>query len=164
MERFEPAPCPDIPTKCLVEMFTFRNRGEEEIFGLEVEWDVEIRPRLSARFIVSHARGEILDDGSDPDDIPGDSLALSLFHRPGDRWWWQGRVRAVRSDDRFGPTERATPGYAVLDASFGFDVSDALRIRLNLNNITDKGYPSSQDARSPLAPGRSAALTLSGRF
>ncbi|MCZ6697022.1 MAG: TonB-dependent receptor, partial [Acidobacteria bacterium] len=154
VERYESAP----------DMFAFRNRGEEEIFGLEVEWNVEIRPRLSARFTATYARGEILDDGSNPDDIPGDSLAISLLHRPGDRWWWQGRVRGVRSDNRPGPTERATPGYAVLDASVGFNLSEAFRIRLNLNNLTDKEYPSSPDSRSPLALGRSAALTLAGRF
>jgi outer membrane receptor protein involved in Fe transport len=37
-------------------------------------------------------------------------------------------------------------------------------VRLNLGNLADKEYLASADDRTPLAPGRSAALTLAGRF
>lgn len=153
VERFEIA----------ADEFAFRNRGEEEIIGLELEADLRIKPTISARATVGYARGTIEDDGSDAADIPPDSLTLSLLHRPAS-WWWQLRLRAVARDDRPGPTESVTPGHVVIDASLGLKLSEALELRLNLGNLTDKEFPNGSDSHAPLAPGRSAAVTLAGRF
>ena len=70
----------------------------------------------------------------------------------------------MRSDVKNGPTERVTPGYAVFDATIGIKLSRVLEVRLNLGNLADQEYLASADDRAPLAPGRSAALTLAGRF
>ena len=153
IERFEIAP----------DEFAFRNRGEQEIVGLEFEADFRISDRLSLRAFGGYARGEILDDGSDPDDVPPASIGIDVLHRY-DAWWWQVRSRAFERDDHPGPTERVIPGYAVFDATIGVKLSRVLEVRLNLGKLADKDYLASADDRAPLAPGRSAALTLAGRF
>jgi iron complex outermembrane receptor protein len=153
IERFEVAP----------DEFAFRNRGEQEIVGLEFEIDVRISDRLSLRGFADAARGEILDDGSYPDDVPAASVGIDLLQRI-DGWWWQLRSRAFARDERPGPTEQVTPGYVVFDATIGVKLSEPLELRLNLGNLADKEFLASADARAPLAPGRSVALTLAGRF
>jgi iron complex outermembrane receptor protein len=153
IERFEVAP----------DEFAFRNRGEQEIVGLEFEADFRISDRLSLGAFAVSARGEILDDGSDPDDIPSASIGIHVLQRY-DVWWWQVRGRAFGRDEHPGPTERITPAYAVFDATIGLKLSRILEARLNLGNLADKEYLASADARAPLAPGRNVALTLVGRF
>jgi iron complex outermembrane receptor protein len=154
VERFEIAP----------GEFAFRNRGEEDVRGIELESDMDVASGLALRFTLNLARGEILDDGSDPADIPADWVAVSVLHRPVERLDWQLRLRAFARDDRPGPTEQVTPGFAVLDAFVRLSLSETLDLRLNLWNLADREYPSSADGSSPLAPGRSVALTLAGRF
>ncbi|HET6277878.1 MAG TPA: TonB-dependent receptor, partial [Candidatus Polarisedimenticolia bacterium] len=143
--------------------FAFRNRGEEEITGLEFEIDLRINDRLSLRAFADAARGEILDDGSDPDDIPAASFGCDLLQRNA-AWWWQLRTRAFERDERPGPTERITPGYVVFDAAIGVRLSRTLEARLNLGNLADKEFLAGAEDVAPLAPGRSVALTLAGRF
>jgi outer membrane receptor protein involved in Fe transport len=146
------------------DSFGFRNRNEEEIHGFELEADWLMRPKLSLRTTIGLARGEIREDGSDPDDIPADTLTLSLHHRPTERIWWRLDATAVDADERPGPTERETHGYGVFDAAAGYRFDHGLELRLLLGNLTDKSYLSSSDEKAPLAPGRSAAIVLAGRF
>jgi len=153
IERYEIAP----------DEFTFRNRGEQETVGFEIEIDVPLTDRLSLRAFADGARGTILDDGSHPDDIAGASIGIEMLQRF-DAWWWQVRGRAFERDERPGPTERVTPGYAVFDATFGVDLSRILELRLNLVNLADKEHLAGAESRAPLAAGRSVALTLAGRF
>jgi outer membrane receptor protein involved in Fe transport len=154
IERFEVAE----------DEFAFRNRGEQELRGLELEADWVFSEKLSTRLTFGTARGEILDDGSDPDDVPATALTASLIHRPTPRVWWQARLVAVDRDDRPGPNEKVTPSWVILDASAGVRLGRVFELRLLLGNITDRAYPASTDDRAPLAPGRSAALSLTGRF
>lgn len=153
IERFEVVP----------GEFAFRNRGEQEIIGLEIEFDIRLSDTFLLRAFADAARGEILDDGSDPDDIPAASVGLDILQRTAG-WWWQLRSRAFARDERPGPTERLTPAWVVFDATIGVKLSQPLELRLNLGNLTDKEFPSSADARAPLAPGRSVALTLAGTY
>lgn len=143
--------------------FAFRNRGEEEITGLEFEIDLRINDRLSLRVFADAARGEILDDGSYPDDIPAASFGCDVLQRHA-AWWWQLRTRAFERDERPGPTERITPGYVAFDAAIGVRLSRTIEARLNLGNLADKEFLAGAEDVAPLAPGRSAALTLAGRF
>jgi outer membrane receptor protein involved in Fe transport len=74
------------------------------------------------------------------------------------------RGAAYARDDRPGPTEREIPGYAVLDAGFGFAVADWLEISLLGRNLLDRTYLASSDEDAVLAPGRSIQLVLRGRL
>lgn len=144
--------------------FRFRNRGEEEIRGAELEADTNLREGLSVRLALTTARGRILDDGSAAADIPPESASLSLDQKASERFWWRLRVLLVARDSAPGPTEVATPGYATIDLSAGYRLFAAFDVRLILRNVLDKDYPATSDAAAVRAPGRSAALILGGSF
>lgn len=144
--------------------FFFRNRGEEELKGLELEADVTLARGLTGRVTATTIQGRILDDGSNAGDVPPDSLGFSIDHKVTDRLWWRASwtIYARKSDP--GPTESVVPGYALVDASAGYRLADPVDLRLVLRNLFNKEYQGTTDALSPSAPGRSATLVLAGRF
>jgi len=144
--------------------FAFRNRGEEEVQGLEIETDVNLGKSFSARLTFSVSRGRILDDGSPAADIPPLGGSIAIHHRPIKRLWWRVSYSLFARDDSPGPTEAVTPGYGLVEASAGIGLGKGLEGRLILGNILDKEYPASPDDDSVLAPGRSAAVVLAGKF
>jgi iron complex outermembrane receptor protein len=144
--------------------YTFRNRGEEEIRGVELDAEYPVADRWSVRTSATWARGEILDDSSAPSDIPYTGLNLSVRHRASDRLWWRAGYRLVAGDDRNGPTELQVPGYGVLDGSLGWSLPRDMELRVRVNNITDREYPASPDESAPPAPGRNAVVVLAGSF
>jgi len=154
VERYEVTP----------DNFTFRNRGEQEIRGIEIESDFDLGSALSARVTANYAQGEILDDSSDPDDIPAPSIRVSAYGQPLTRLWWRAGYSYFFRDDRPGPTEMEMPSYGVLDASIGYRVAKGFETRLILGNILDKTFPASPEDGSVPAPARSAILVLAGTF
>jgi iron complex outermembrane receptor protein len=146
------------------DVFRFRNRGEQEIRGVEVEWDVDWGSALAARFTGTWVRGEILDDGSDPNDIPAPSIKGAVYGQPWERLSWRGAYSYFFRDDHPGSTEAVRPSYGVLDASVGFAVRPGFEVRLVLGNLLDEAYPASADDDTVIAPGRSTVLLLSGTF
>jgi outer membrane receptor protein involved in Fe transport len=154
VERYEVAP----------DVFNFRNRGEQEIRGIEIESDFDWGKAFSARVTANYAVGEILDDGSYPDDIPAPSIRGSAYGQPLKRLWWRAGYSYFFEDDRAGPTETEMPGYGVLDASVGYRFVESFETRLILGNILDETYPASPETRAVHAPGRSAILVLAGTF
>lgn len=142
--------------------YLFRNRGREELRGAELEADLALAPGLTGRVAATWLRGEIVDDGSPAADVPPPSVTLSLDHKVSEKIWWRARYGLYSSDDRPGPTEVATPGYGILDASLGYRLTELVGGRLILRNVLDKSYLGSADALSVTAPGRSVSLVLSG--
>ena len=108
-------------------------------------------------------KGRVLDDGSALNDIPADRLTFSLVQNL-PRFWWRTTVVGERRKEDIGPTEAVTPGVVTLEASVGFDVSRIIELRLHGWNLTDASYPAAPDAVSELAPGRSFAFVVAGRF
>jgi outer membrane receptor protein involved in Fe transport len=144
--------------------FNFRNRGEEEIRGAELEASFRLAPGLVTRVSGTVVTGEILDDGSDAADIPPRSFSLTVDHAVTGSLWWRGRFLAVARDDRPGPTEVAVPGYGRLDLSAGWRFSELLGLAVSVRNVLDKSYPDSSDELFVTAPGRGALVTLQGSF
>jgi iron complex outermembrane receptor protein len=144
--------------------YFFRNRGEGEIRGLELEAARSLSASLSLHLGAWWLDGEILDDHSPVDDIPAPGLSVVLRDsRPqGLRWMVRGAAYA-RHDDP-GPSEQIVPGYAVLDGAIGWAFSEKLQLQLLGRNLLDKAYLGSADEDSVLAPGRSFTLTLRGRL
>ncbi|MDQ5871817.1 MAG: TonB-dependent receptor [Acidobacteriota bacterium] len=144
--------------------FRFRNRGEQEVAGaeLEVEWSAADGLDLSAG--LSWARGRILDDDSFAADVPAPSAILTARHAVSDRVWWRVKARLVARDEEAGATEIETPSFAVFDASAGFAVSKNLEAVLLGSNLTDERYPLSPDEDAPPAPGRGVGLALHARW
>ncbi len=144
--------------------YFFRNRGEGEIRGLEIEAARSLNASVSLHLGAWWLDGEILDDQSPVDDIPAPGLSVVLRDsRPeGLRWMIRGAAY-LRHDDP-GPSEQIVPGYAVLDGAIGWAFSEKLQVQLLGRNLLDRTYLGSADEDSVLAPGRSFILTLRGRL
>lgn len=141
--------------------FQFRNRGEAEIRGLELELTLPLAPTLTMQGTATVARGEAVDDGTPLDDIPGPNAHLAL------RWGSGGTYAFVHGfwfaeDDRPGPVETERPGYTTLDLGGGWRFADWAELRIHARNILDENYAGSADANAALAPGRSFTIFLGG--
>lgn len=144
--------------------FYFRNRGEEELTGAELELGADVGDSLQLRLALGTTRGTILDDGSPAADVPPASAVLTVDWAPRERVWVRGRLSAYARDERAGPTEKPTPGYAVVDLAAGYRFPVGLEARLLVRNLLDKSYPGSSDELAVDAPGRGATLVLAGGF
>jgi iron complex outermembrane receptor protein len=145
------------------DVYRFRNRGEAEIRGFELEGEVPLPREHVLQCGLHVVRGDLRDDDSALADIPADSLFLTLRRDPARDWWWLVRLAAHRRDDRPGPTEITTPGYSVVDAGVGVRAGRALEFQLTVRNVFDHAYPTDPDEKATLAPGRTFWLTLHGR-
>lgn len=141
--------------------FFFRNRGEAEVRGFEIEAQTPLARGFSLELAVAATRGEA--DGQPIDDIPARGGFATL------RWADERHFAYLRSasfldDDRPGPVETERPGYTTLEMGAGWHLSDLLELRLVGRNLTDRRYFESADAAAALARGRSFTLGLVGRI
>ncbi|MHB8800560.1 MAG: TonB-dependent receptor [Thermoanaerobaculia bacterium] len=144
--------------------YNFRNRGETEIVGAELEADVRITPRLVVRLLGSLSQGRILDDDTWAADVLPPTAQLIVDHEPFGGVFWRARLVAMGRDERPGASEVAVAGHARLDLAAGYRVSDRLTITVSGRNVLDARYADSADENNVLAPGRGAILSLSGSF
>ena len=142
----------------------FRNRGEAEIAGIELEADVRLTPRLVVRFLGSMSQGRVLDDDTWATDVLPPTAQLVVDHEPFAGFFWRARFVAMGRDERPGAAEVVVPGYGRLDLSVGYRLSDLLTVTVSARNVLDKAYADSADENNVLAPGRGAILSLSGSF
>jgi outer membrane receptor protein involved in Fe transport len=152
IERYEAEP----------DFFYFRNRGEARVGGLEIEAQVDLGGGTTIELSGQFTRGEA--DDSPVDAIPQESISLVMRRQLGTRGFLQARGAAFARDTRPGPTERITPGYAVVDAGGGWSFRDGLELRLFARNVLDQPYLVSSDTRTVLAPGASIMATLMAKF
>jgi outer membrane receptor protein involved in Fe transport len=149
IERYETTP----------DTFLFWNRGEARIRGLEVELRSELPGAVSLSLSGHVIRGRALDDDTDLDDVPPETLTAEIRRAFGTRGFVQARGALFADDDRPGPTEQARHGYGLVDLSGGWRISGGIELRALLRNLLDAEYLVSPDARAVLAPGRSLLLT-----
>jgi hemoglobin/transferrin/lactoferrin receptor protein len=143
--------------------FFFRNRGEQRMWGLELEADLAPAPRWTIRAGASWVRGRIEEDRSPAADIPPPTATLAVG-RVHDRFDWEVRAYGVLRKDDPGPTETTTPGYGIFGASLRVPVTRGFELRLRADNLLDHTYPGSADEAAAVAAGRSVGLTLAGAF
>ena len=144
--------------------FHFRNRGEQEVRGAELEAEWSPTDRLDLGMGLTWARGRVLDDDSFAADVPARSAVVTVRHSVSDSLWWRLRARLVARDDEPGPTEIATPSHEVIDLSAGVSLTKSFEVVLVGSNLLDERYPLSPDADAPPAPGRGAAVSLEARW
>jgi len=144
--------------------FFFRNRGAGEIIGLEVEANWIVSRQLELQLGAHWIQGEVVDDRSPTDDVPPPGVTAVIRGKPSEKLWWMVRGAAYTAHDRPGPTEQARPGYAVLDAGFGWRLSRALELGIVGRNLFNRSYLTSADEDAVLAPGRSVRISVRGRF
>jgi iron complex outermembrane receptor protein len=154
IERFRPEGLDD---------FNFRNRGEAEIEGVEIEGQLALPRALRLEVALAAARGEDRSTGDALDSIAarGGWLTLRWSHARASAY---GRLAAFAGDDRPGPTEVERPGQSIVDLGASYRFSERFELRLTGRNLLDRRYRESADANAALAPGRSVAFGISGRL
>lgn len=146
------------------DFFFFRNRGRTRMRGVEVESQIDLGGGVSLEIGSQLTRGEALDDGAPLDAVPPESLSLQVRRQIGTRAFVQARTALHARDERPGPTERVTPGYAIVDLAGGWTLRDGFELRVLGRNVLDQPYLASADVRTVLAPGASMLATVSARF
>ncbi|MBI4916355.1 MAG: TonB-dependent receptor [Acidobacteria bacterium] len=142
--------------------YYFRNRGEAEMKGVELEGSLALSPRVTLQGGLQLPHGEIRDDGRPTDGVPADGGFVVIRQELSPSWWWLARVASYTRDSNAGPTEQEIPGYTLFDAGVGYRLSELLELQLYGRNLTDRAYSSSADSAAVLAPGRSVQLALRG--
>ncbi|HEY0160557.1 MAG TPA: TonB-dependent receptor [Thermoanaerobaculia bacterium] len=139
--------------------FFFRNRGEAEIRGLELETATRLLQHVEWTLGAAVARGEDVDTGDALDDIGGPSLHTSL------RWAAERAsafvtVSGYGRDDRPGPIEVERPGYVEVDLGTGWRIRPRFEIRVVLRNAMNAQHAGSPDEVAAFAPGRSVMIGI----
>ena len=146
------------------DFFFFRNRGTARVRGFEVEAQASFPGGLTLDIAAQVADGRALADEAYLDDISPVNVTAVLRKQFGERAFGQLRASYFSDDEHFGPTERAVPGYTMVDAAAGYRVARPLELRIQARNLLNQDYFASQDVRTVSAPGRSAALTATVKF
>jgi len=144
--------------------YWFRNRGEAQLQGLELEATVELAERTALQAGAWWEHGEIRGAGDPVDDIPAPGLFAVLRRETSRGLWWMVRVRVLARKTRPGPSEQEVPGHATLGAGLGMTVGSHLELRLVGLNLLDRRYLGSNDENAVLAPGRSLVLSLTAHM
>lgn len=139
--------------------FFFRNRGEAEIRGIELEMTTRLMQHVEWTLGAAVARGKDVDTGDALDDIGGPSVHSSL------RWASQHASAFVTAslfadDDRPGPIEVEREGYTEIDIGAGWRISPQLEVRVVLRNALNSNHFGSPDEVSAFAPGRSVMIGI----
>jgi outer membrane receptor protein involved in Fe transport len=146
------------------DFFFFRNRGKARVRGFEVEGQVTLPAQVSLDVSAQVSEGRAIDDNAYLDDMSPTNFAATLRKAIGERAFAQVRAAYYSEDEHFGPTERAVPGYTLVDAGAGFRVVKQLELRVIARNLLNEELFASQDVRTILAPGRSASLVANVKF
>jgi outer membrane receptor protein involved in Fe transport len=145
------------------DFFFFRNRGTARVRGYEAEAQATLPGGVALDFAAQVAQGRALDDNAYLDDISPVNIMATVRRQFG-RGFGQVRAAYFGEDDHFGPTERAVPGYTLVDAAAGYQVVKPLELRIQVRNLLNEAHYASQDVRAVFAPGRSASLVATVRF
>ncbi len=134
--------------------------------GFEAEAQATLPGGIALDIAAQVAEGRALDDNAYLDDISPVNIdghrapqAIRRARRSG-----SCARRTSRDDDHFGPTERAVPGYTLVDAAAGYQVAKPLELRVQARNLLDETHFASQDVRAVFAPGRSVSLVATVKF
>jgi len=146
------------------DFFFFRNRGKARVRGFEVEGQAMFPAAVTLELAGQIGEGRALDDNVYLDDISPANVSATLRKQFGAGAFAQVRAAYFSDDDHFGPTERAVPGYTMVDAAAGYRIAKPLEIRVQARNLLNEELFASQDVRTILAPGRSLSLTANVKF
>ena len=144
--------------------FLFRNRGRARLRGFEFEGQATFPGAVTLDLAAQVAEGRALDDDAYLDDMSPVNFSATVRKQFGARAFAQIRGAYFSDDDHFGPTERAVPGYTLVDAAAGYRIVRPLELRIAARNLMDEEYFASQDVRTILAPGRSVSVTANVKF
>ncbi len=141
-------------------LFLFRNRGQADLHGVEVEAQAAFRGGFAIEATAETSRGRDAADGTPIDDVSPPAVGLMLRHQIRSRVTSYFRIKAVGSHEAAGPSEVATESYTLADAGVSWYVARHLELRSAFRNLLNDAYQSSAGPRWVFAPGRRGSVTL----
>ena len=143
---------------------------ESETQGFEVQVQGEVSDRWFISAGYSYLDGEIVNrtgpTGNRPRELPEHMASLWNTYRLTDRFGIG--LGVTYQDESFidNGNTAILPAYTRVDAAAFYDVSDAVRVQLNVENVTDELYFPNAHATHQASVGAplNARLTISGRF
>ncbi|RIJ27673.1 TonB-dependent receptor [Henriciella algicola] len=143
---------------------------ESETQGFEVQVQGEVSDRWFISAGYSYLDGEIVNrtgpTGNRPRELPEHMASLWNTYRLTDRFGIG--LGVTYQDESFidNGNTAILPAYTRVDAAAFYDVSDAVRVQLNIENVTDELYFPNAHATHQASVGAplNARLTISGRF
>ncbi len=148
----------------LPDDFFFRNRGEARLKGLELEAQVDLPEGFAVALAAQIERGETVDDDAAARRHPAGVVESPAAEGVRARRSSRRAASFYANDANPGPTERARPGYGLLDLGAGYSFAEFFEVQAYVRNVLDKAYLITPDARATLAPGISASFTGFVRF
>lgn len=156
------------------------NLDEVTIYGVEGSFITPLQafsnraPAIDLDGSFTWLRGTNEQDNEPLYQMPATEMTLGLGQQSGPGLNWHGQVRAVagqnRTADAFSNnTEVATPGYATVDVSIGWNFSasaglSGLQVTLEGNNLLDKRYREHLTEGQILAAERGLVARIAGQF
>ena len=154
IERFE----------TMEDVFSFRNRGEAIIQGLEFEFQSQVAANLNIDLNASISQGRSIDNGESLADIPAPNIKIEINKEFSETLYGDVRLAVFAKDERPGPTEVETPSYTLIDLGAGWYIRETFQLRGTIRNLLNKIYPTSPDRRAVLAPGINMVISLVATF
>jgi len=147
------------------------NADETEVQGLSVEGfelqlEGDVTDRLYIRAGYSNLTGETSDGGVTPRELPKNTFSVWSNYRVTDQFGLG--LGATHQGDALTGNGSATflPSFTRFDAAAYYDVNDAVRVQVNVENLTDTLYfPTSHSThQATVGVPLNARFTVSGRF
>ena len=161
-------------------VFQYVNIGEVEIEGIEGRADIRLGSGFTGRFAIAYATGdEILPSGAriPLETIDPVNLVAGLGYRdPDGRFGGEliATYHARKEADRTATGNFRPDSFTILDATAFVTITDAIKLRAGVFNLTDETYAYWSDVRglsdtstvtdAYTRPGRNASVSLSLRF
>lgn len=144
-------------------VFIYQAR-DAELYGFEGELVWQTTANLKLSFTSDYTRAQLAQGGDLPR-IPPLRLGARAEYEMG-QWRAELSGQHYFEQNKVAALESSTADYTLVDAQISYQFSDALKIYLKGNNLTDeyaRVHASFLKDKAPL-PARSVALGLSGRF
>ncbi|MBN2231864.1 MAG: TonB-dependent receptor [Deltaproteobacteria bacterium] len=152
-----------------LEITRWENVTRAELYGGELEGELDLGAGFSLRTCISLVRGRDDHTGDDLPDIPPVKGTATL------RWendtaarnlWVETATHAAAGQDHPGPGESATPGYTTFDLRAGWDWKKRLEFIVSAENLGDKSFHDHLSRVSWMneQPGRHLQAKITARF
>ena len=151
---------------------TQRDQNDEtfEVRGLEVDgFELQLQGNITRNWFVSAGYSNLSGEtasGLDPRELPENTFSIWNAVEVNDQFGF-GIGATYQDDTRISDgSAQMLPAYTRIDASAYYDVSDTLRLQLNIENLTDETYfPDSHSThQATVGAPLNARFSITGRF
>lgn len=143
---------------------TFEERGLQ-VDGVEIQLQGRLTDNLSIQAGYTKLDGETA-DGEDPRELPDNMASIWTSYQANEKLGFG--LGVVYQDDSLisDGSDLVLPSYTRVDAAVSYDVSEKLRVQLNIENLFDEDYYPNAHSTHQVTVGEpvNARLSLTGRF